>query len=93
MSAPILTRSQRDQFERDGYLVIRDFVSPATCTSLLDRARTLLDDFSLEGHPKTKFSTGDKSDHVGDDYFLDSGDKIRFFFEVSARLASSNVAA
>jgi hypothetical protein len=29
----------------------------------------------------TKFSTGEGSEHVGDDYFLDSGDKVRFFFE------------
>lgn len=43
-------------------------------------------EFSLEGHPMTKFSTGgeDGSEgdkHVGDDYFLNSNDKIRFFFE------------
>lgn len=34
----------------------------------------------------TKFSTGgedgtDSDKHVGDDYFLNSNDKIRFFFE------------
>jgi hypothetical protein len=43
-------------------------------------------EFSLEGHPMTKFSTGgedgtDGDKHVGDDYFLNSNDKVRFFFE------------
>ena len=34
-------------------------------------------------HTQTKFSTGEK-DHVGDDYFLTSGDKVRYFFEEDA---------
>ena len=42
--------------------------------------------FSLEGHPMTRFTTGgesgeDEKKHVGDEYFLESNDKIRFFFE------------
>lgn len=32
----------------------------------------------------TKFSTGEKEAHVGDDYFLESNDKVRFFFEENA---------
>ena len=32
---------------------------------------------------QTKFTAGD-DDHVGDDYFLTSGDKIRFFLERDA---------
>lgn len=43
----------------------------------------MLNNFSLEDHPMTKFSTGegDSEEHVGDSYFLESGDKIRYFFE------------
>lgn len=41
--------------------------------------------FSLEGHPMTRFNGGENGEgekkHVGDDYFLGSNDKIRFFFE------------
>jgi hypothetical protein len=32
---------------------------------------------------QTKFTTGD-NDHIGDDYFLTSGDKIRYFLEKDA---------
>ncbi|CCG80717.1 Putative uncharacterized protein [Taphrina deformans PYCC 5710] len=78
------SEEQLQKFHRDGYLIIPDFLSRETTDKLRSKVSTMLNEFDLSSHPMTKFSTGEKSAHVGDDYFLESNDKVRFFFEEGA---------
>ena len=74
--------ADREAFERDGFLVLPDFVTPATCDALMHRVDALVAGFDPAGVASV-FSTREQS-RTTDAYFLESGDDVRFFFEEDA---------
>jgi phytanoyl-CoA hydroxylase len=72
---------RRAAYERDGFLVVEGFFDHATCDALIERAGQIVRDF----RPDTVsiFTTREQT-RRSDDYFLESGDQIRCFFEEDA---------
>lgn len=79
-----ITPSQLEQYDRDGFLVLNDFVDEGSCNRLRMRAEELVREFDPQ-EVFSIFSTSDQN-RLTDDYFLESGDKVRFFFEENAFL-------
>jgi phytanoyl-CoA hydroxylase len=80
----MLLPTQLSQYERDGFLVLEDFVAARACEQLRNRSLELVQAFDPTGLFSI-FSTREQS-RLTDDYFLESSDKIRFFFEEDAFL-------
>jgi phytanoyl-CoA hydroxylase len=80
----MLSAEQLVTWERDGFLVLPGFVDPARCAELKAHTEALLEGVDPDADGAVSvFSTTDQS-HAQDEWFLTSGDKIRWFFEDGA---------
>ena len=78
----VLSDDQRAAFERDGVLVLPDFYTHDECDALRARMGEMVESFDQTA-ASAVFTTTDR-EQLRDEYFLTSGDKVRFFFEDGA---------
>lgn len=77
-----LTDAMISRFSDAGVVILEDFVDVEACRQLQRRANDLIDQFD-PAEVQSVFSTTAQT-QLDDRYFIESGDKIRFFLEADA---------
>lgn len=78
----MLSHEQIQHFNENGFVVFDKLIPLIEIEKIKAQAATLVDQW-VEDSPAHTFTTQD-NDRTGDDYFLDSAEKIRCFFEEEA---------
>jgi len=75
-----LSRQQLEKFEKDGILIIEDFLTKDEVCSIRNEIFEIVENLDPQTDRGVFSTTG--CQQASDTYFLESGDKIRYFFEV-----------
>ncbi|KAJ3597522.1 hypothetical protein NHX12_001045 [Muraenolepis orangiensis] len=79
-----MTDHDAQKYQEDGYVVMDGLLTPEECDQLRCRMAEVVDRMDVPEHCRITFSTNHDEQlktQGNADYFLTSGDKIRFFFE------------
>lgn len=71
-------------FQKNGYAIIPKFISGAQCDGAIKEIDRLIDQFNPTPEEVTIFGGDSSQTHQGQKYFLESADKVRFFYEKQA---------
>ena len=77
-----LSDEMRSAFDKTGVIILRGFAKPTDCRKLQQRTSELVDAFD-PASVRSVFSTTSNA-QLDDDYFIESGGAIRYFFEEGA---------
>jgi phytanoyl-CoA hydroxylase len=90
MSIPIIDiKSQNftnlnNLFKENGFVRIDGVFEEKELDEMRGAMDKIVDEMNVDEHPKSVFCTNDEKKHLSDIYFLESSDKIRFFYEEHA---------
>lgn len=89
----VLSTEQVAAYRCDGYLVVPNFVSTAKCVELRAHALVLAERLAAECPHPTIFTADGTAQHAAEAWFLESGDRMRCFFERDAFLPDGTLRA